>query len=103
MKTRADSLRQAGYAVLRGEREWIERVIERAIAEDGSIFHAAWLDALDHMDDMPTCSICGGRLPGLTNPHELCKARVAFGQPIVRMDYTPECGCTPCTIARKTS
>lgn len=42
-----DSLKQAGYAVLRGERVFIERVIERAYTDQVSIFHAAHLVAVD--------------------------------------------------------
>lgn len=99
MTSRAHQLRQAGYSLLRGEREWVERVIERAIADDVSIYHAHWLDSMDRLDEMPVCSICNGRLPGNPNPHSLCAARQRRGLPTPPMDYTPSCGCTPCRIA----
>lgn len=103
--TRERRLRQAGYGVLRGPRAWIERVIDRAIAEDCSIYHAAHLVAVDEAPAWPTCHLCGGAISPDTYErmpvHHLCEARQAWGRPTPRIDPDLTCDCSPCRQSRE--
>jgi hypothetical protein len=100
IKASPESIRQAGYALLRGPREWVERVIDRALDERCSIYHASYLVAVDEAPSWPTCDLCGGavspdvyeRMP----VHYLCKSRQEWGRPTPRIDPDLRCGCTPC-------
>ena len=99
-----DSIRAAGYGVLRGNRAWVERVIERAIAEPCSIYHAAHLVAVDEAPGWPECSICGGKISPDTFErmpvHHLCVAREKHGRPTPRLDPDLSCECQPCRLER---
>ena len=53
----AEGLRTAGYAVLRGDPDWIESVIQKAIETDTGIYHAAWLVS-DKPDEQCYCTPC---------------------------------------------